>query len=289
MSTGHTEYWFPGVFLSIIPKIIALGLMIITSACTAPPDSSSKEKAPQLKEAKGAGLSFIYNPMDFKMVEMRKEQKQTMLEIGVGVDEGFAPEHVCFDLKDKRPLHAIEQGPRYFFPAHSFVCAMPLEDSSVEDFGEAYPSLDAAARDLEEILRERPEKFKSRREIPDIPDNNASPSILSRFQYLDFRSGSGILFLTQYSQEIEPNPLNNEELTFVFQGITEDRRHYVAARLAITHSSLPAGIDSTDHIVRDSDYSYLRIGETELEGLPEDSFQPSLGDLKDLVSSIHVE
>ena len=102
--------------------------------------------------------------------------------------------------------------------------------------------------DLQKVLHERPEKLKHRRDFPDIPAKNASPSILSRFQYLDFRSGSGILFLAQYANEMQPNPVNNEELTQVFQGLTKDGRYYVSARLAITHPSLPRGIDFTDDI-----------------------------------------
>jgi hypothetical protein len=122
-----------------------------------------------------------------------------------------------------------------------------------------------------------------------VPANNAGPSILSRFQYLDFRSGSGILFLTQYSQEIEPNPVNNEELTLSFQGITKDGRHYVAARLAITHPSLPRGIDFTAQIERDRQYRYLKKSERLLEEFGEDSFQPSLQRLKALLSSVDIE
>jgi len=271
------------------PKAIILAVAIFTCGCTSRVDLATQEKTPELKVASGAGLSFIYSTKDFTMAKIRKEQKQSAEGLGDVVDEGFAPEHFCLDLKDSRPLPALEQGPRYFFPAHSFICAIPLEDSSVKDFGEAYPSLNIAAVDLQKILRERPDKFEHRRDVPDIPANNASPSILSRFKYLDFRSGSGILFLTQYSQEMEPNPVNNEELTLDFQGLTDDRRYYLAARLAITHPSLPRGIDFTDHIERDRSYSYLKRAEKELEGFSEESFRPSLKSLKALISSIYVE
>ena len=127
-------------------------------------------------------------------------------------------------------------------------------------------------------------------DIPDFPPNNASPSIVSRFQYLTFRSGSGILFLTQYSNEMQPNPVNNEELTLDFQGLTKDGNYYVAARIAITHPSLPKGIDFTDQIERDlPEFNYLKKEEKELEGFSEESFRPSLKSLKALLSSIDVE
>jgi hypothetical protein len=240
------------------------------------------------EEVRHAGVSLVYSADDFAGVRIRTERKQTA-PARSAVDEGWAPEHVCFDLKDKRPLPALEQGARYYFPARSFVCAIPLEDASVGDFGRAYPTLHLAARSLRRMLRERPGKPERRRDVPDVPANNAGPSILSRFQYLDFRSGSGILFLTQYSQEIEPNPVNNEELTLSFQGITKDGRHYVAARLAITHPSLPRGIDFTAQIERDRQYRYLKKSERLLEEFGEDSFQPSLQRLKALLSSVDIE
>lgn len=273
----------------MILRMIILGAAISISSCSVPPNPRAHERAPDLKAAKNAGVSFVYSTHDFAEVRIRKERKQSAPEIGDAIDEGFAPEHFCFNLKDKRPLPALEQGPRYFFPARSFICAVPLADSSVKDFGRAYPSLNGAAVDLQKILRERPDKFARRRDIPDIPNNNAAPSILSRFQYLEYRSGTGILFLTQYSQEIEPNPVNNEELTLVFQGITNDGKYYLAARLAITHPSLPKGIDFTNHVERDRQWSYLKKGEKELDGFPEESFQPSLKSLKALLSSIYVE
>jgi len=274
----------------MILRIILLTAAVFILGCSVPPNPNAPEQASEFKEVKNAGVSFIYSTNDFAAVEIKKKPKQTVPDIiGGAIDVGFAPEHFCFYLKEKRPLPALEQGPRYFYPARSFICAISLKDSSVKDFGGAYPSLNRAAPRLQKILRERPHKFKSRRSIPDIPRNNASPSIVSRFQYLDFRSGSGILFLTQYANEMQPNPVNNEELTLNFQGLTKDGRHYLAARLAITHPSLPKGIDFTNDIERDRQWSYLRKGEKELEGLSEESFQPSLKSLKALLSSIYVE
>jgi len=273
----------------MVLRIPILAAPIFILSCSVPPDRNARQQAPELREANGAGVSFTYSTNDFAEVEIEKEQKETAQDVGDGVDEGLAPEHFCFNLSDKRPLPALDDRPRYFFPTYSFICAIPLEDSSVNDFGEAYPTLYEAAVDLQKILRERPDKIESKRDVPDIPANNAGHSIVGRFQYLEFRSGSGILFLTQYSQEMEPNPVNNEELTLDFQGITKDGRYYVAARLAITHPSLPRGIDFTDDIVRDEQHDYLRRGEKELEGLSEESFQPSLRSLKDLLSSVYVE
>lgn len=271
-------------------RVIILAAAILTLSCSVPPNPNAQERAPELKVVKNAGVSFTYSTKDFPEVKIEKVPKATALGSDGGVPEGLSPEHVCFHLKDKRPLPALEQGPRYFIPTYSFICAFPLKDSSVKDFSKAYPNLDGATVDLHKILRERPDNLKDQEDIPDFPYRNAGHSIISRFQYLDFRSGSGMLFLTQYSNEMQPNPVNNEELTLAFQGLTKDERYYVAARFAITHPSLPRGIDFTDHIERDlPNYRYLSKEEKELEGFSEESFQPSLKSLKALLSSIDVE
>ena len=260
-------------------RATVLALAVLAAGCAA---------APSLKTAAHEGVSFTYRAADFDGVEVKQRRKLTAQEIGDGIDEGIAPAHFCFHLKARHPLPALEQGPRYFFPAPSFVCAIPLQDDSVADFGETYPGLPRSAARLRTLLRERPAQAALRGAFPDLPPNNAGRSFLSRFQYLEFRSGSGIAFLTQYSQEIEPNPVNNEELMLVFQGLTDDGRYYVAARLAITHPSLPRGIDFTDAIERDRQWRYLKQGEKDLDRLPEDSFRPPLSALKDLLSSLSV-
>jgi hypothetical protein len=200
-----------------------------------------------------------------------------------------APAHSCFYLEDKRALPALEKGARYFYPAYSSVCIIPLTDDSVTDFAKAYPYLHEAGVKLRKLLKQRPRKFKAAVDINDLPFNNASGAIQSRVQYLDFKTGTGVLFLTQYSQEMLPNPVNNEELTCNFQGLTNNGKYYVAARLAVRHPSLPRGIDFTEHIERDEKWRYLRLDEQKLNGFKDESFQPSLKTLKSLISSLSVE
>jgi hypothetical protein len=277
----------------MIRRIIVLAVSTLILGFAVSPNLKAQEQTPDLKEIKTGGVSFIYSSKDFAEVKIEKVKKET--ELGSdGPADGESPEHYCFNLKDKRPLPAFEQGPRYFLPTYSFICAFPLKDASGKDFSKAYGGLDLVAGDLHKLLREHPSNLKhwsktTKTDIPDFPFNDAYNSIVSKFQYLDFRSGSGILFLTQYSNEMEPNPVNNEELTLDFQGLTKDGRYYVAARLAITHPSLPRGIDFTGNIKRDEYGNYLKKVARELDGLPEASFRPSMKSLKAMLLSIHVE
>lgn len=233
-----------------------------------------------------AGLSFTFKAADYGRVTMTKEEKYVISEPS---PTGSWPEHRCFHLEDKRPLPAFEKGPRYFFPARSFICFIPLGDPSEKEFGKAYPEISSAAAELRQILSRRTKALDTTKRLPDLPLNGAGQSIRSKAQFVDFVAGLGILFLTQYTQEVFPNPVNNEELTCNFQGLTNDGKYYVAARMAITHPSLPRGIDFTKHIDRDEKLRYLKEGEKRLNRLADDSFQPSLAELKKLLASISIK
>src|ERR1044072_4003973 len=124
-----------GGYLMMMLKITILAAAIFILSCSVPPNLKAQEQESELKEVKNAGVSFVYSINDFAEVKIEKEQKQTAQDVGDGVPVGIAPEHFCFNLKDKRPLPALEQGARYFYPAYSFICVIPLNDSAVKDFG----------------------------------------------------------------------------------------------------------------------------------------------------------
>jgi len=233
-----------------------------------------------------AGVLFTFKAADYGRVVMTKEEKYVTYEPS---PIGGWPEHRCFHLEDKRPLPALEQGPRYFFPARSLVCIIPLDDPSEKEFGKAYPEITSAATELRRILSGRPKKPDITKDLPDLPAIEAGHAIYSKIQFVHSRLGSGILFLTQYTQDMQPNPINNEELTCNFQGLTNDGKYYIAARMSITHPSLPRGIDFTEHIKRDKKLRYLKEGEKRLNRLADDSFQPSLTELRKLLASFSVK
>lgn len=270
-------------------KLILLSgaIVVLTFACPVVQTGQMQEApAPQQqkpREAKPEEVPFTFDPNVFDKVTIEEVPKRVVQPEDFPED---APAHSCFHLEDKRPLPALDQGPRYFLPSFSVVCIIPLVDKSVRNFAKSYPSLSEAAARLRKLLARRPARFRFHKDLSDMPFNNATGVIESRVQYLSFKNGRGVLFLTQYSQEVEANPINNEELTCNFQGLTNDGKYYVAARLAITHPSLPKGIDFTSHIVRDDKQLYLKRQEKELNGFAEGSFQPSLRVLKSLLASI---
>jgi hypothetical protein len=242
---------------------------------------------------------FEFRAKDFGKVRIREEKKVNAHDQAV-IDKWpiDAPAHKCYDLEAKRPLPALEKGARYFFPAYSFVCIIPTSDPSEGDFAKAYPNFNKAVDQIRDLLKTKPKTFRQFDDMFDFPYNNAGWSVKAKIEYLDFSKVSGVFFLAQYSQDMTPTPLNNEELTAVFQSLTKDGKFYVAARFSATHPSLRRGIDFVDNkpqdnclqfkypAINDCVRAYLKVESDRLEKFSDKDFQPSLASIKSLLSSI---
>ncbi|HYL77799.1 MAG TPA: hypothetical protein VEU96_26535 [Bryobacteraceae bacterium] len=85
---------------------------------------------------------------------MKQEPRLTMEEIGTDIPIGVAPAHTVISLKDKRPLPALDRGPRYFSPSYSSIAIVPLKDPSVKSFAKSYP--DVAPRSIDVFQAPKP-------------------------------------------------------------------------------------------------------------------------------------
>jgi hypothetical protein len=192
-------------------KTRILSVMVLMIACIV----TLAQQNQNVREAKPNEVPFVYNASDYGKVEIESIAKAVVQPGDMPTE---APAHSCYHLQDKRALPALDQGPRYFYPAYSTVCIIPLTDASVKDFAKSYPYIHEAATKLRKLLARRPARFKTENDLIDLPFNNAG-GILESKQYLDFKTGKGVLFLTQYSQDVLPTPINNEELVCNFQGL----------------------------------------------------------------------
>jgi hypothetical protein len=123
--------------------------------------------------------------------------------------------------------------------------------------------------------------------LPFIPIFNAGQVFHAGLSYLTFQNGSGIRFLTQYDQAV--NPVNNQELFYAFQGITSDGAYYVAAILPISDPNLPATGDMTPAEMEKLSKDYAKYMQDTVQMLnteAPDSFTPNLNTLDNLVMSL---
>lgn len=135
-------------------------------------------------------------------------------------------------------------------------------------------------------------------QLPAVPFLNAQPVFAANIKALSFQNGAGVRFLTQYAQF--PAPVNNHELFYHFQGVTQDGAYYILAIFPITAPGLAAtsekaaalplgGIAYPDMANPNADWlGYYAAAADLLNGISSDTFTPSINKLDLLIQSIKV-
>ena len=111
----------------------------------------------------------------------------------------------------------------------------------------------------------------------------------------------GSRVLTQFAQDAWP--INNEDLVYVFQGLTKDGRYYISAFLPVTASFLPEHVDDAAAVpavdgipfpaFNSSDFgseyaSYQKAVRDKLNASSPEEFSPALDTLDTLIESLRV-
>jgi hypothetical protein len=160
----------------------------------------------------------------------------------------------------------------------------------VEEFESANETASGYINQLRQLLAERPETLAEDEALPFLPLFNAAQVMHAGVEYLNFDGGSGIRYLTQHDQAVQP--INNNQLVYTFQGLTEDEQYYVAAVFPVSHPDLPAdaftGSEGSSAIQEDFE-GYLADTVQQLNEADPNSFTPGLNILDSLIQSISVD
>jgi hypothetical protein len=190
---------------------------------------------------------------------------------------GGRPEHIRFTFAGGAKPHAFEvrgaglgaQPQLFIYPVEGYSSTSQLAKAQID-----------ALRVLLQARPSAPEK-----EIPVLPVINAAQVFHAQVQYLDFQNGSGVRFLTQYSQEVVGR-LTNKNIFYAFQGLTRDGKYYVAAFFPVTASGL------SDEL-RQEDWNVAQVHLAEdvqhLNSLSSNDFQPDLEVLDSLIQSLVIK
>jgi hypothetical protein len=233
-------------------------------------------------------------------------EAQSAPEISVTNSEPIVPPAVDFslDLAGVAENYTLEtiaavadvSGPFWVnAPEHRRVTLQgyPVVEHSLEPQIFIYPLAELAgvdqgagqmAADLQALLQNR----QPIDAMPFLPLNNSYQVMHAQVQYLDFKNGSGVRFLTQFNQGLVK--INSDQLFYTFQGITSAGKYYIAAVLPLTHPELPAGQDIfTGAEANAVDYQpYMAETVTWLEQQPANSFTPDLAQLDAMIQSLEV-
>ena len=155
----------------------------------------------------------------------------------------------------------------------------------VEELG-----VSAAAREAAESLQALLQDRQLGDSLPYLPLYNQVQMMHAQPQYLGFKNGDGVRYLTEYAQGIVP--INNRELLYTYQGLTADGKYYLAVVLPVNLPGLPANPDITGDLPADfmNDYSQYKADTVAmLDQQPANAFTPDLSRLDMMVQSIEIK
>jgi uncharacterized protein YceK len=141
-----------------------------------------------------------------------------------------------------------------------------------------------AAADLKKLLEDK----EVGEYLPFLPLFNAAQVMHAKVEFIDFGNGKGVRYLTQFDQA--PIPINNYELIYTYQGLSEDGKYYVAAIFPVTHPELPESNDvaGDQEFIVDNFIADMAESVVKLENLSDSSFSPDLTKLDALIQSIEI-
>lgn len=148
-----------------------------------------------------------------------------------------------------------------------------------------------AIDDLTQLLSKKPD-LASVKEIPVFPGQNAGQVFHAQSQYVKFKGGTSIRFVTQYAQDA--GPISNDRLTYMFVGLTDDGASYVFARIPVTDSALEGNDKAIPQDYTASDYgaqytAYVKASVQKIDQSKATDFTPSLTDLDALFASLKTQ
>lgn len=192
------------------------------------------------------------------------------------------PTYRTIVLKDPRPYPSFEE-PRYAFPAANVLRFYDLR--GVEDNRTISGYVSRLKKELS--LRRSARQLEGAQVIlPHFPPRNAGHLVQDRVSYHNFSWGRGLFYLVAFTQGPGKYP-NNEELTYLFQGLSHDEKVYVSGDFRVSHPSLPATIDLIPDY-DDIDDKAQAAGRT-LDRQPDATFEPDLTVIQGWVASISIK
>ncbi|HJR78626.1 MAG TPA: hypothetical protein VJ821_01055 [Anaerolineales bacterium] len=265
---------------TIVLCVIALLISSCSLSRTSTPTPLQETPTPIVTNTSANGNVVTLNNVSLTLPTDLANDVQTEMRSAVtdGAPWEVVPAYLKFTLTGYQLQELFHEPNIFVFPA--------------DEFGEVN---EGAAEQIDRLNKALAGSPVLQETLPTVPWFNAAPLIAAGIKIIPFQSGSGVRALTQYAQYAAP--INNRELFYQFQGLTEDRKTYIIAILPVTapflaedekpDAPVPADGVPIPTDVGPNDVYYASITEN-LNSLSPDEFTPALDTLDDLVQSILV-
>jgi len=260
--------------------MVSLSLIVVASACslsasqpapTAEPSATVPEAAEPSPDTSGQSSGLV--SVDVSGVA-QGYSTQVVNAVPFSTDRPWwdmLPEHIVLTLEGY-PVEDHLMKPQIFI--------YPVQEMS------SYENVGHFAADLGALLQSQ----QPGQNLPYLPLYNAGQVMHAQVKFMDFQSGSGVRYLTQFDQALLP--INNDELLYTYQGLTSDGRFYVAAVLPVNLAILPANANVSDALPPEffnNFPQYLANIVAMLNQTDGSQYSPNLNALDALVQSIQMQ
>jgi hypothetical protein len=128
--------------------------------------------------------------------------------------------------------------------------------------------------------------------LPYLNPLESAQIIHAQYQVLQVPNGAGIRYLTEYAQNYAV--IDNHDLFYTYQGLTNDERYVITAILPVSNPVLPNHGDTypggeTFQQFSDAFNTYIADTKTQLDAQSPTTYAPSLTLLDALIQSIHIQ
>lgn len=196
--------------------------------------------------------------------------------------DDFPPSRVIV-FQDRRPYEIFASGKFiYAFPAWNVVRFYDLSGIS------RHRTISDDLCHLKEALREQRDARALKKpytSLPDYPPRNAGHLVQENVHYVDFPWGKGVFYLCAFTQGPGNFP-NNDELIYLFQGLSNDHRLYVSADFRvksrlISQTKAPSIEEASSTIDRATDALAQKLNDE-----PDSAFSPNLATIRNWMKNI---
>lgn len=229
---------------SHLTVFVLLAALLVLAACQPPAPAASLEPT---RPAQAEPTAAQPAPVETATPEPPAPTQPPAVEAAPGVflDYTAAAQQVTFEIVPAKPTTAEapywEAAPEYRlltlqgYPVGEHLHKPQIFIYPAGELASANEHMGNTAADLQALLQSQ----QPGERLPYLPVYNAQQVLHAQVQFIDFKNGRGVRYLTQYDQA--PLPINNNELVYTFQGLTADGKYYIAAVFPVTHPELPSG------------------------------------------------
>jgi len=216
------------------------------------------------------GIGFSYDDSVAQSVNPATVQGQDMGEDYMPGET--YPNHVMFNFSGYAAGERFHNPRIFIYPVGDYQAMSPYAADIIDS--------------LKQTLINKP-AGGSPSNMPFLPLWNAAQIFSAKVDYFNFKNGSGVRYLTMFGQALWP--VDNQNLFYTYQGLTDDGRYYITAVLPITHVGLPEQGQIVDYLAFEENWeSYIADTIVWLYNQPGESFLPSVDHLDAMMASFEI-